>query len=242
MRADQLMRTVRRLIDSGRVPPGGRLPPERQLCADLGASRTLLRSVLSELEAEGRIWRNVGQGTFVGGRPVRTANDIALVSGRTSPSEVMEVRLVIEPHAAFFAALRATDDDLVHLQHCLSKLEGAPNHANYARWDSTLHRALAEASHNALLLTLFDAVNAVRNQPGWTSVWQRIVTPNVETYRRQHADILTAVFARAPEQAREAMRVHLTSVHDSLIGRTPRDVRRNKRSVKPAHVARKAGL
>ena len=71
---------------------------------------------------------------------------------------------MIEPQGAFHAAIRATEDDIAHLQHCLSKLYGSPNHANYARWDSTFHRGIFEAAHNSLFLMLFDAVNDVRNQ------------------------------------------------------------------------------
>ena len=56
-------------LSSDRYPLHSRLPPERQLCELLQVSRTALRNGLEELEREGRIWRHVGKGTFVGGRP-----------------------------------------------------------------------------------------------------------------------------------------------------------------------------
>jgi DNA-binding GntR family transcriptional regulator len=60
-------------LSSDRYPLHSRLPPERQLCELLQVSRTALRNGLEELEREGRIWRHVGKGTFVGGgTPVRS--------------------------------------------------------------------------------------------------------------------------------------------------------------------------
>src|SRR6266436_4503913 len=56
-------------LSSDRYPLHSRLPPERQLCELLEVSRTALRNGLEEPEREGRIWRHVGKGTFVGGRP-----------------------------------------------------------------------------------------------------------------------------------------------------------------------------
>ena len=58
------------------LPDDGRLPPERELAAALGVSRTELRKALDVLESEGQLWRHVGKGTFVGSRPLDTFADI----------------------------------------------------------------------------------------------------------------------------------------------------------------------
>ena len=55
---------------AGGSGPGSRLPTERQLADDLGVTRTMVRHALALLEAEGRISREVGRGTFLrGGDP-----------------------------------------------------------------------------------------------------------------------------------------------------------------------------
>lgn len=208
---------VRRLLDSSEYPVGSRLQPERTLSTELGVSRTVLRQSLAQLEAEGRLWRNVGQGTFVGGRPIKSGNGVVLASALTSPAEVMEVRMIIEPHGALLAALRATQDDVSHLQHCLAKLEGSPNHENYGRWDSTFHRAILEGAHNSLLLMLFDAVNAVRNQSKWNDAWVRMLTPNREIFAKQHRLIANAIALHDPGRAQEAMQDHLNTVRDAIL-------------------------
>jgi DNA-binding FadR family transcriptional regulator len=55
------------LAESARagLGPGSRLPTERRLAADMGATRTSIRQALAVLEAEGHISREVGRGTFL---------------------------------------------------------------------------------------------------------------------------------------------------------------------------------
>jgi DNA-binding FadR family transcriptional regulator len=216
-KSETVTTSLRRMLDSGDYPVGSRLQPERLLSEEFGVSRTVLRTSLAQLEAEGRLWRNVGQGTFVGGRPVKSGNGVVLASALTSPAEVMEVRMLIEPHGAFMAAGRATQDDIHHLEHCLSKLEGSPNHANYSRWDSTLHRAILEAAHNSLLLMLFDAVNEVRHQSSWSDSWMRMLTPNRDVFAKQHRQIIRAILDHDPFRAQEAMHNHLETVRGAIL-------------------------
>ncbi|MCK5444854.1 MAG: winged helix-turn-helix transcriptional regulator, partial [Rhodospirillaceae bacterium] len=57
---------LKNYINDKELAPQSKLPPERQLCEELGISRGELRKALSLLEAEGKIWRHVGRGTFAG--------------------------------------------------------------------------------------------------------------------------------------------------------------------------------
>jgi DNA-binding FadR family transcriptional regulator len=212
MKSHELAAALRRLLDGGRYPVNSRLPAERVLAQQLGTSRGLLRVGLAQLEAEGRIWRNVGQGTFVGGRPIKTNADLSVISEITNPLEVIEVRSVIEPQTAWYAAIRSSEDDLRHIRNCLTKIDGSPNHTNYGRWDSTFHRAIAEAAHNALLLAIFDAVNEVRNQPAWTKIWMPAVPARREFLRRQHLAIVQAIERRNAEAARDATFEHIRTI------------------------------
>src|SRR5829696_4794151 len=99
---------LRAYLAQAELPEDGRLPPERDLSAALGVTRTELRKALGTLETEGQIWRHVGKGTFVGSRPVDSLSDIAALSNRTNPAELMRARLIIEPELARAAALTTT--------------------------------------------------------------------------------------------------------------------------------------
>src|SRR5579862_9987392 len=81
--------------------PGGRLPTERQLASDLGVTRTMIRHALAVLEAEGRISREVGRGTFIRDGGPRRSGLVALhadgAADDVGPAHVMAARKVIEP-------------------------------------------------------------------------------------------------------------------------------------------------
>lgn len=218
MKKEAALHEIRRMLRNGRFLPNTKLPPERQLAAELGISRTYLRYALDELEAEGKIWRHVGQGTFVGSRPVRSSTDITILETVASPSDVMEVRLLIEPEAARLAALRATSGDIEYLERCLRKAEEAADFTSYARWDAALHRGITEAAANKLLFLLFDAVNTVRNQKSWVQLWSSAM--NVSRQRKyddHHRRIVRAIAARDSLKAQDEMRKHLEAVQKNLV-------------------------
>src|SRR5215203_6694033 len=84
---------LRARLDDSSSEGEQRLPPERVLAAEIGIGRRALRRALEVLEAEGRIWRHQGKGTFLGPRPARNPTNLEELSKRTHPLEVMDVRL-----------------------------------------------------------------------------------------------------------------------------------------------------
>ena len=149
-----------------------RLPPERELCESLGVSRGDLRKALAVLEKDGHIWRHVGKGTFVGSGPIEETIGISEIAGRTNPADVMRARLIIEPEIAREAALHATLDDIAAMRQSLAQTRQAATWRQYENFDNLLHRQIAQASSNKVLLGLFDVLNAVRR----TVVWGRLRT------------------------------------------------------------------
>ena len=211
------LRVLRDWLGEASLAESSRLPPERDLCRDLGISRGALRGALAVMEAEGRIWRHVGRGTFLGQKPPAQDRNIALLARRTHPEEVMEARLVIEPQIAALAAKRATLDDVQEIERCLMKACGAKDLTTFELWDSAFHRALACAAGNTLLLGLFDAVNSVRERRIWGKL--KVASTNrqrIIKYNEQHALCYEAVRDRFPQKAEEAMRGHLEIVRSNL--------------------------
>ncbi len=196
-----------------------RLPAERQLCEELGISRTELRKALSLLEADGHIWRHVGRGTFVGTRPITRLDEIASLGVHTNPAEVMQARLLLEPGLAKVAALHATRADIERMRLCTKRKDAAVEWRTYERWDGEFHLTIAEATHNKLLLTLFNALNTVREATEWGRLRiSRITDASRQRSSGQHYAIIAAIAARDRNQAEAAMLEHLTSVHKSLLG------------------------
>jgi DNA-binding FadR family transcriptional regulator len=197
---------------------GARLPPERQLAHELGVSRGSLRKALADLEAEGRIWRHVGRGTFIGDRPVATVQDLSDVVRRTNPAGVMEARLALEPELARLAALHATRADLDELAACMSAARAAEDWRAYEYNDNRLHRAIAQATANIVLLALFDSLNTVRRTVTWGRQRRSPQRPDPDHHSFvEHERIVDAIAHREAAQAAEAMRAHLLTVRSKLL-------------------------
>ena len=216
--ADGALSRLQGLLADRQYPLNGRLPPERSLCRELGVNRGALRKALAVLEAEGQIWRHVGRGTFVGTRPAETVGDVSRIGSRTNPADVMEARLLIEPELARLAARNATSTDVDEMRHCIRKTKSARDWRVYEAWDTKLHRAVAAATHNALLLSLFDTLNIVRRATVWGRLRVAKPTPDPSHHSfAEHDALFAAIAERDLDLAAACMRRHLETVRRNLL-------------------------
>ncbi len=195
-----------------------RLPTERELVKTLGVSRGDLRKALAILEEQGQIWRHVGKGTFVGSGPIRESIAIADISARTTPSEVMRSRLILEPQIAREAALHATQDDVKAMRQSIEASRSAETWRQYENFDNLLHRQIAEASNNIVIISLFNSLNAIRR----TVVWGRLREEEARAPQNhhsfdEHGKIVDAIAQRDLDGAEARMRSHLQSVARRLV-------------------------
>ena|SRR5579862_3976511 len=208
---------VRHFIESQKFRAQDRLPPERELADLLGLTRTQLRTGMKQLEAEGLVWRHVGRGTFFGSRPVPSAPEPPS-PGMSSPRELMEARIAIEPQLARLAANHATSDDLLRLERCLERAVAAPDALLFQRFDADLHLAVAESSHNALLVSLFRSMNEVRHRVLWGGLGGDFLTPELRRqYDSQHRAFVDAIKRRDAGAAENQMRFHLETVERQMV-------------------------
>jgi DNA-binding FadR family transcriptional regulator len=200
------------------LQPNAQLPPERELAVQLGVTRGALRKALAQLEAEGQLWRHVGKGTFVGGRPAEEPGSLAEITSATNPSEVMRARILFEPELAREAALHATDADVRQMLTCLARSRDAESWRQYESWDNTLHRTIAMAAKNPVLLALFDHLNAIRRAVVWGRLRvERAGPPSSHHSFREHERLVAAIADRDMDGAADAMRDHLNSVAFNLL-------------------------
>lgn len=207
---------LRALMREHRDEPGYRLPPEREIAAMLSVGRRAVRRALEVLEAEGTVWRQQGKGTFAGQRPLQRA-DLSALAIVTNPAEVMETRILIEPGLARLAALRASREDIDALHRLARKVVTASDDDGWEVWDSALHRRIAQAAGNQMLLSILDAVQKVRKEGEW-----RHLRASVRTAERrervfvQHDEIVSAIARRDGAEAERAMHRHLTTIETQL--------------------------
>jgi DNA-binding FadR family transcriptional regulator len=219
---EQTAAKLRQLISDGGLGGDGRIPPERVLASELGVGRRSLRRALDILESEGRISRQQGRGTFIQTSALTAGTTgtegLDNILDHTNPQEVIELRLATEPVIARLAALRASQCDIKKLQRLAMETRAASGAENYEQADQAFHRAIVEASRNALFLAVFDAVGAARRDEAW-----RRVGENAHCFKRQavhadfHAEIVAAITARNGERAQNAMYRHLSDIQQHIL-------------------------
>jgi len=198
-------------------PADTRLPAERDLAERLGVSRGDLRKALATLEAEGQLWRHVGKGTFTGPRAIEVMS-LSEIARETNPAEVMRTRLLIEPIIAREAALNATSSDLDAMRRCIERTHRAETWRQYETADNELHRRIAEATHNRVLLGLFDGLNSVRRAVVWGRLRANTTRPPADHHSfAEHDRVTGAIAERDLAEAGRAMHDHLRSVERKLI-------------------------
>lgn len=214
--ADHLLTEIR----SGRMPVGVKLPGERELGRRFNTSRGSVRRVLAALREAGWITQAVGSGTFAA-RPAQEGltgwDGAGLFLDQTSPAELMEARLLIEPLMPALVVRNATRADFARMHECLAKGEQAQTIEEFELWDGALHQALAQATHNRFFLQVLALTNRVRQQDDWGTLKRNSLTPRRRAeYERQHRDIVAALEDRDAERARDALTTHLTQIQRNL--------------------------
>lgn len=206
---------LRDYIDRARRTGTRRLPPEVQMTDDLNITRARLRGLLKKLEAEGLIWRHVGKGTFLGERSA--TEDLDALPRILTPPEAFEARLVIEPQLAALAARRATPSQIKDMRQCLAQMRAITTFEEWAQQDERLHRLVAKAAGNKLLLTVYDAVRE-STPSGMRNIVTRVFSAIRTESNAEHEAYVDAIANHDQAAAESSMRSHLQAVRQGLFG------------------------
>lgn len=214
--------------------PDGRLPTERQLAKDLGVTRSSIRYALGIMEAQGRLSREVGRGTYL--RPPLSPDghhgagaDRAAAAGLRgdaqsafAPADVMMVRRLLEPPAMPLAVAWATAADFAEMDRCLAGGDRAASYEEFETWDLALHKSIIAATHSPLLGTLYSSIESARHGHIWGDLKRRSASAERRNlYQADHHEIVAALKARDSAAAVKAMRAHLARVSDHLNATDP---------------------
>jgi len=207
------------LLKSGRLSPGDKLPPERELALMMGISRPTLREALGALNLLGITESRQGSGTYL----VKSLDKLPLAPyvfqlllNNGSLQEVMEIREIIEPHVTALAAARANFEDIQDIQQ---KFKAFENEVVQSNWDMQLearagvefHEALARAAKNETLAVILKSLSNFIN-----SVGQLLVSHHPGASLDDYRAITVAIQERDPIKARNLMAMHLASVKQRL--------------------------
>jgi DNA-binding FadR family transcriptional regulator len=218
--AQDIAGVLRKRILSGEWADIGRMPPERDLAREFGAARNTIRKAVSLLEGEGTLSRQIGRGAFL--QP-ENADSLAKAVSRmegTSPADMMEIRLLLEPSAAQFAATNASASELAAVREAHQMAVNSVDMPAFEHWDAEFHNRIFACSRNDFLKEIHNVMRILRNQPLWFEMKKRSFSEERrQVYCKEHASILNALMQRDPEAARAAMYAHLITVERNLLGR-----------------------
>ncbi|WP_212524086.1 FCD domain-containing protein [Actibacterium sp. MT2.3-13A] len=218
--ADGIAEDLRQRVEAGEWSGGARLPTERDLAAEYGVARNTVRRAFDRLEQDGMLSRKVGRGTYLVQQPTEGIAAIIRRMEGTSPADMMEVRLLLEPAAAAFAATNASASALGAIAQAHQRAIAATDMPDFEAWDAEFHHQIFSCTRNDLLREFHEVLRFLRDQPRWFEMKQRTFSEERRRlYCVEHGKILEALNARHPEQAAAAMRAHLVSVQRNLLGR-----------------------
>lgn len=203
-------------LRSGHWQAGDRLPTEREFSQKHQISRTTVRKVLGELKAQGLIAQTVGSGTYATSSSAAPSSTGA--TWQTSPAELMQARLALEPAIFDLVIGNATTTDFELLEDCCARAEAASSVEAFEVWDGMFHELIARAAHNSFVANLFKLMNQARTQGEWGMLKQRSLTPaRRQAYQAEHRALLQAIKARDPVQAAALATDHLLHVRRNLL-------------------------
>jgi len=215
---------VEEAIADGRIGPGDRLPPERELAGQLHVSRASVREALRVLEAFGVVTSRQGRGADAGS--VVSAGDQNGLAGllriytllmKVPLSDLVDLRVAIESMTARAAAERRAGEGLAELA---AAMEGVHDRDRFLELDTGFHVELARASGNALAPLLMEALRetiadnmrtAFREVEDWESTRARVTA--------DHLALAEQVAAGDADAAERAVREHIRGFYALLHGK-----------------------
>jgi len=216
--ASDIAVALKNRIASGEWMEHGRLPPERDLAAEFGVARNTIRRAVEILAVSGVVTRHVGRGTFLSVADASSlAGTIARMEG-ASPADIMEIRLLLEPAAAGFAAARASESELNAVQDAHRIAVAARDLVTFEHWDAEFHHRIFASARNDFLREVHHLVRIFRNRLPWFDLKRRSFSEERrQRYCREHEAILLALRRRDSNGAKEAMLAHLQTVATNLL-------------------------
>jgi len=214
----QVVEHVRREIEAGRLGPGDRLPPERELSLKMGVSRPSLRSGLRTLQAMGIITSRRGAGTFIVEGPPHLGKAplefLAALHGFTL-DQMYEARRMLEVGSAGLAAERATGENVAAMADEITGMFATLDDPQaFLRHDLGFHRAVAAGSGNPIVAAIIGTLTEIIWETGRINMAGFSLRESAETHRR------------SAERARREMTEHLEHARWEQVERETGEVRK----------------
>jgi len=219
---DEVIAKLKELIKTKMYTKGNKLPPERDLAATLGVSRSLLREAVITLEAWGVLETVERQGIFV-----KTPNLTDFTESiQFMPfwledllPQVMEMRWLLNVSAAELAAHRRTDEDLQKLETSVQKLKAGNCDTDEGKkessyWEITLHNLYISSAHNIIMERVNEGLSSlIERNTNLSNVTFMSIADWFDVVVSQHEQLVQAI---KEQNARKAKAIMIQHLEDSI--------------------------
>lgn len=217
---DRIAHDLAIAIVGGRYQPGEMLPGEERYSAEQGVSRTAYREAVRVLSAKGLVYSRTKSGTRINERLRWNILDLDVLAWmfEAGPTpeflrDIFELRTVVEPAAAQFAAMRRDGQDISRMGHALEEMRRFGLQTSEGRAaDQSFHNLILMATRNEALINLATSVTAV---VAWSTRFARDERKESRDPMPDHDAVFDAILRGDPEDARLKML--------ALIGNASRD-------------------
>ncbi|RCW41991.1 MULTISPECIES: FadR/GntR family transcriptional regulator [unclassified Halanaerobium] len=219
--SDQIIDQIFKLIVSGNLKPGDKIPSERKMTELFDVSRNSIREAIKLLEMLGFLVSKRGDGTYIADMSSDVfegyINKHNISNDNLNASEVVEARMAIEPSIAKLAAERRTEKQLNMLENIVDEIENNSKSKNNEA-DLYFHRMLAKASQNKVLE---ETLNFLIDYTSEVSKKSREINETFFPLRirkkvEEHRTILEAIKNQDSKKASVLMYRHLKNVKIKL--------------------------
>ena len=215
---EDIVGQIQSLVEDGRLAPGDRLPPERELAVVFKVSRHSVREAIRALEQRGVLASRPGSGTFVtfdDDSPALEFLTRALDREKAELAEIFQFRRMIEPQIAALAAANAGAEDIAECRRIVRRQEeAAADSTHLTRLDNAFHLLLAKASGNGIVLEIVQRIIDILGQSR-AEVYQSERRARISI--DGHVRVVEAIERRDAEAARRAMDAHLKDIEEIVL-------------------------
>jgi DNA-binding FadR family transcriptional regulator len=224
---DPVVRVLASRIVNGELAAGAPAPSEQDICNEFGVSKTVSREITATLAAKGLIRVSHGRRPNVLSSESWNLFDPLILDVMNAPdavddlvAEMHQIRMLLEPEIASWAARTASAEQLAALDAAMEKERELSGTTERFEADVEFHMVLAHATGNRILIQIMESLRDLMR----VSVRRRVdyIRENVKHGGPPPADhhrvIYDALAARDPDAAREAMQAHMLVATRSFDG------------------------
>lgn len=217
-----IVKQIKTSIEKGEIVYGEKFPSERNLAAELAVSRTSVKEAFSVLESAGIVEIKKGSGVYLrknNQEDIITKMNAILQGVPVDIVELMELRLAIEQHAAYYAAERGSDEEIQDIYHSYLDLEKAVviDHVA-AEEDLKFHMAVAKAAGNSVMEKVMHMLSdQVLEGLKETRSKTLEVSKKSQVILKEHERIYKAIKDGDAVRAQKAMGEHLLNVKERYL-------------------------